>query len=154
MLRVRNVHPGSRIQQQQQERRGKKMSSFLFCSLNLYKIANYFILKQVKKKIWANSLRNIPVTLFSQKFSLSCQKYGFVIFDPRSRIQGSKRHWIPDPEHCLLHKLYKLQISCQIYQVKFVKSLFFECCKESTLTYVKDYLDLLQVLVSLVHIQF
>jgi hypothetical protein len=75
------------------------------------------------------------------------------ILDPGSNNSNGSGSWISDPEHCLLHKLHKLQILCQIYQVKFVKS-FFECCKESTLTYVKDYLDFLQVLVKLVHIQF
>jgi hypothetical protein len=56
----------------------------------------------LKKKIWANFQRIIE--LFTQKVSLSSQKYGFGIRDPEktypdpgSRIQGSKKHRIPDP---------------------------------------------------------
>jgi hypothetical protein len=53
----------------------------------------------VKKKVWANLQRIIE--LFTEKMSLSSQKYGFAIRDPEksysgSRIQGSKRHRIPD----------------------------------------------------------
>jgi hypothetical protein len=55
----------------------------------------------MKKKIWVNFERIIE--LFTQKLSLSSQKYGFGIRDPGkthsgSRVQGSKRHRIPDPD--------------------------------------------------------
>jgi hypothetical protein len=58
----------------------------------------------LKKKIWANFQRIVEV--FTQKFSICSQIYGFGIRDPEktysgSRIQGSKRHRIPDPQHCL-----------------------------------------------------
>jgi hypothetical protein len=55
----------------------------------------------LKKKIWVNFHRILE--LFIQKLSLSSQKYGFGLWDPEktytgSRIQGSKRHRIPDPD--------------------------------------------------------
>jgi hypothetical protein len=60
--------------------------------------------EMLKKRIWANFQRIIEV--FTQKLSLSSQKYGFWIWDPRSWIRkkpipdpgsrGSKRHRIPD----------------------------------------------------------
>jgi hypothetical protein len=54
----------------------------------------------LKEKTCANVQRIIE--LFTQKLSLTSQKYGFGIRDPGktfsgSRIQGSKRHRIPDP---------------------------------------------------------
>ncbi len=63
--------------------------------------------EMLNNKIWANFQRIIE--LLPKKLSLSFQKYGFGIRDPRSgirkkpipdpgsRIQGSKRHQIPDP---------------------------------------------------------
>jgi hypothetical protein len=70
----------------------------------------------LKKKIWANFQRIIE--LFTQKIVNKPQKYGFGIRDPGfeirdpektysgSRIQGSKRHQIPDPDpqHCIFLK--------------------------------------------------
>jgi hypothetical protein len=47
---VRNVHPGSRIQQQQQKRRGKKFFVLPVFLPQIYKIENYIIFEQVKKK--------------------------------------------------------------------------------------------------------
>jgi hypothetical protein len=83
----------------------KKIFSYFFVVTNLTKIEYYFIFEMPKKKIWANFkelLKFLP-----KKFSLCSQIYGFGIQDPRSgknlfRIQGSKRHWIPDPDpqHC------------------------------------------------------
>ncbi len=49
----------------------------------------------LKKTIWANFQRIVEV--FTQKFSICSQIYGFGIRDPRSGIQGSKRHRVPDP---------------------------------------------------------
>jgi hypothetical protein len=83
-----------------------------FGAINFTKF-NYFNFEMLNKKIWANFQRIIE--LFTQKLSLSSQKYGFGIWDlrsgnrkkptpdPRSRIQGSKRHRIPDPDsqHCI-----------------------------------------------------
>jgi hypothetical protein len=87
------------------ERGEKKIGCHNFlCSHKLNKIANYFSFEVLKKNIWANFQRIIE--LFTQKLSLSSQKYGFGIRDPEktysgSRIQGSKRHRIqdPDPQH-------------------------------------------------------
>ncbi len=64
------------------------------------KIVNYFSFEGLKKKIWANFQRIIE--LFTKKLSKSSSKYGLGIRDPEkthsgSRIQGSKRHQIPDP---------------------------------------------------------
>jgi hypothetical protein len=57
-----------------------------------------------EEKIWASFQRIIE--LFTQKLSLSSKRYGVRIRDPektysrsRIRVQGSKRHWIPDPQH-------------------------------------------------------
>jgi hypothetical protein len=61
----------------------------------------------LKKKMWANFLRIIE--LFTQKIVKKLSKIwvwdlGSEIRDPEktysgSRIQGSKRHRIPDPQH-------------------------------------------------------
>ncbi len=95
LLRIRDLYlypsripdPGSRISDP-----GSKNSN-IFCNQKFHKIVNYFIFEMMKKKIWANFQRIIE--LFTQKLSLSFQKYGFGIRDPgntfsRSRIQGSK----------------------------------------------------------------
>jgi hypothetical protein len=67
---------------------------------------NYFIFEMLKKKIWANFQR--MVELFTQKIVSKLSKIwvwdsGSEIRDPEktysgSRIQGSKRRWIPDPD--------------------------------------------------------
>ncbi len=85
----------------------KKFHTFL-CSHKFHKIEDYFSFEVLKKKIWANFQRIIE--LFTKKdLSVSSQKYGFGIRDPRSGIrdlektysgswiQGSKRQRIPDP---------------------------------------------------------
>jgi hypothetical protein len=63
-----------------------------FCSHKLHKIENYFILEMLKKKIWANFQRIIE--LFTQKLSVSSQKYGFEIRDPGS---GKNLFRVADP---------------------------------------------------------
>jgi hypothetical protein len=97
---------GSRIQKQEQKRRvDKKIVVILFfCSHNFHKFVNYFILVMLKKKIWANFQRIIE--LFTKKSVTKLSKIW--VWDPGSgktysgsRIQGSKRHRIPDPQHCL-----------------------------------------------------
>ncbi len=91
------------------ERGEKNMLSHLFCSHKYHKIENYFILKCWRKKIWPSFQR--ITKLYKQKLSHSSQNMGLrsEIQDPEktyswSRIQGSKRHRIPDPDpqHCLL----------------------------------------------------
>jgi hypothetical protein len=98
---------GSRIQKQQQKRGVKKFFSNSFlCNHKFHKIENYFTFEVLKKKIWANFQRIIE--LFTQKVVTKLSKIWVLgsgirkkpILDPGSRIQGSKRHRIPDPEHC------------------------------------------------------
>jgi hypothetical protein len=101
------THPGSRIQKE----RGEKKICYhtIFCSHKFHKIEFYFIF-EMPKKISASLQRIIEV--FSQKIFTKLSKIW--VWDPRSgirdlrsgirikaysgsRIQGSKRHWIPDP---------------------------------------------------------
>jgi hypothetical protein len=109
--------PRSRIQQQQQQqlKRGVKKicCHTFFRSHKFYKIENYLIFEMLKKKIWANFQRIIE--LFTQKIVTILSKiwvwdWGSEIQDPKktysgSRIQGSKRHRIPDsnPRHWSLY---------------------------------------------------
>jgi hypothetical protein len=80
------THPRSRIQKQQQKRGVKKISCHpFFWSHTFHKIVNYFIFEMLKKKIWPNFQRILE--LFTQKLSLSSQKYGFGIRDPGSMGQ-------------------------------------------------------------------
>ncbi len=92
------------------ERGGKKLGCHtFFWSHKFHKIELFYFWNAVEK-IWANFLRIME--LLPKKLSLSSQKYGFWIREPGSeirdpektysgsRIQGSKRHRIPDPQHC------------------------------------------------------
>ncbi len=74
-----------------------------FCSLNFTKLK---IIKFLKKKIWASFQRIRE--LFTQKFVTNLTKICVwtrekTYSGSRIRIQGSKRHRIPDPDpqHCL-----------------------------------------------------
>jgi hypothetical protein len=93
-------HPGSRIQKQQQKRGVKKIFVIpFFVTTNFTKLKIILVLKCWRKKfgpIFKELWNFLP-----KKFSLSSQKYDFGIRDPEktysgSRIQGSKRHRIPD----------------------------------------------------------
>jgi hypothetical protein len=94
--------PGSRIPDPKKAMKDigeKKFVSYLvFGVINFTKL-NYFIFEMLKKKIWANFQRIIG--LYTQKLSLSSQKYGFGIRDPRSGIRdpasGIREKHIPDP---------------------------------------------------------
>ena len=109
VLRIQDVYPGSRIlnfphpgtqisdpgSKNSNKREGwKKICCHNFlCSHKFHKIAHYFSFEVPKKKIWANF--QWIIGLFTQKLSISSQKYGFGIRDPEktysgSRIQGSK----------------------------------------------------------------
>ncbi len=66
----------------------------LFCSPKFHIIENYFIFEMLKKKNWANFQRIIE--LFTQKIVTKFSK--ICVWDPGSRIQGSKKHRIPDPD--------------------------------------------------------
>jgi hypothetical protein len=122
VLRIRDVYPGSRIlifthpgsrisdpgSKNSNKREGlKKICCHNFlCSHKFHKIANYFSFEVLKKKIWANLQRIIK--LFTQKIVNKLAKIwvwdpGSEIQDPEktysgSRIQGPKRHRIPDPD--------------------------------------------------------
>ncbi len=50
------------------------------------------------------SIFNPIFFLSSWKYDLGCSsRIRILIFHSGSRIAGSKRHWIPDPQHCLEH---------------------------------------------------
>jgi hypothetical protein len=90
------THPGSRISDPK-----IVIPVPFFCSHKFHKIVNYFIFEMPKKKIWANFQRIIE--LFTQKIVTKLSKIW--VWDPGSgksysgsRIQGSKRHRIPDPD--------------------------------------------------------
>ena len=118
-MRIRDVYPGSRIlifthlgsripdpKTATKERGEKKLDVKPFYEATKFnKIVNFFSFEVLKKKIWANFQRIIE--LITKKLSKSSSKYGLGIRDPEkihsgSRIQGSKRHRIPDPDpqHC------------------------------------------------------
>jgi hypothetical protein len=66
-----------------------------------------------EEKIWTSF--QIVLELFTQKFALSFKQYGVGIRDPEKtssgsqiRVQGSKRHRIPDPQHCNIQR----SVSC------------------------------------------
>ncbi len=100
--------PGSRIPDPKTatKKRGQKKLVVIpfFCSHKFHKIENYLSFKMLKNKIWANFQRIIE--LFTQKIVTMLLKIW--VWDPRSgirkktcsgsRIQGSKRHRIPDPD--------------------------------------------------------
>ncbi len=88
--------PGSRIQIQQQKREGwKKICCHtFFCSHKFHIIENYFIFEMLNKKIWANFQRIIE--LLTQKIVTKLSKIW--VWDPGSRIQGSKKDRIQDPD--------------------------------------------------------
>jgi hypothetical protein len=126
VLRIRDVYPGSRIlifthpgsqipdpKTATKERGEKKICCHNFsCSHKFHKIENYFSFEVLKKKIWADFQRIIE--LFTQKIVNKLSKIRvwdmgsgirdpgsgknlFLIMDPGSQIQGSKRHRIPAP---------------------------------------------------------
>ncbi len=121
-------NPGSRISdpgsKNSNKREGwKKISCHNFlCSQKFHKIAHYFSFDELKKKMWANFQRTIE--LLTQKIVNKLAKLwiwdpgseirdpGSEIRDPEktyygSRIQGSKRHRIPDPGSATLENFWK-----------------------------------------------
>ncbi len=119
-LRIRDVYPcsqililpipdlGSRIQKQQQKRGVKNnLLLYIFCNHKFDKIENYFIFEMLKKNVGHFS-KNYR-TFYSKIVTELSKIYRFGIRDPvktysGSRIQGSKRHRIPDPDpqHCCI----------------------------------------------------
>jgi hypothetical protein len=59
-----------------------------FCSHTFYKIENYFIFEMLKKKIWVSFQKIID--FLPKKLSLSSQKYGLGIRDPKKTYSGSR----------------------------------------------------------------
>jgi hypothetical protein len=85
------VHPGSRIQKQQQKRGVKKnVCPTFICSHKNHKIENYINVELVKKKIWANYQRIIELS--TQKIVINLSRIW--VWDPGS---GKNLFRIPDP---------------------------------------------------------
>ncbi len=79
---------------------GKFFLSTIFCSHKYHKILNNFSFGDVNKFFLAKTL---GIIVFLPKIlSLSYQKYryGFRTRDAEKTYPGSKRHRIPDPQHC------------------------------------------------------
>jgi hypothetical protein len=94
--------PGSRIRKHEQKRGVTNFfGSTFFCSHKNHKMENYINFEPVEEKIWANlqRIRELSTQIIVLKLSK------IWIWDTRtgkkpfsgSRIQESKRHWIPDP---------------------------------------------------------
>ncbi len=85
--------PGSKNSNKREGLKKIVVIGYLFCSHKFHKIVNYFIFEMLKKKIWTNFQRIIE--LYTQKIVTKLSKIW--VWDPGSRIQGSKRHRISDP---------------------------------------------------------
>ncbi len=124
VLRIRDVYPGSRIlilthpgsrisdpgskNSKKRERWNKISCHTFFVATNLTKLTIILFFRMLKEKIWASFQRIIE--LFTQKFVTKLSKIwvcdpGSEIRDPektysgsRIRVQGSKRHLIPDQD--------------------------------------------------------
>ncbi len=78
----------------------------VFCSHKVHKTEYYVIFEMLKNKIWANFQRIVEVftqKIFNMLSTIWVWDPGSEIRDPEktyfgSRIQGSKRHRIPDPD--------------------------------------------------------
>jgi hypothetical protein len=85
------------------ERGEKKISCpTFFCSHKYHKIGNFLFLNWCRKKMLANYYTKNYRTYYPKNVILSSQSLSLGIRDPEktysgSRIQGSKRHRIPDP---------------------------------------------------------
>jgi hypothetical protein len=91
------------------ERGEKNLLTYFFCSHKFHKIDYHVILEMLKEKIWADFQRIVEVftqKIFNMLSNIWARDPGSEIRDPGSgktysgsRIQGSKRHRIPDPQH-------------------------------------------------------
>ncbi len=84
----------------------KKISCHTF---HLTKLKIILFLKRWRKKCGSVFKELLNFLVLPKRLSLSSQKYGFGIRDPEktysgSRIQGSKRHRLPDLQHCCQHR--------------------------------------------------
>ncbi len=109
--------PGSRIPDPKtvtKERWKKICYHNFFCSHKFHKIEYYVIFERLKKKIWANFQRIVEVftpKIFNMLSNIWVWDPGSEIRVPEktysgSRIQGSKRHRIPDPDPQHWYLLY------------------------------------------------
>jgi hypothetical protein len=93
------THPRSRIPDPKTATKERGENKFdvipFYVATNFTKLylVHYFSFEVLKKKIWANFQRIIE--LFAQKIVTKLSKV--CVWDPGSRIQGSKRHRISDP---------------------------------------------------------
>jgi hypothetical protein len=116
--RIRDVYPGSWFfthpgSQNSNKREGWKNFFVIpfYLATNFTKLTIILVLKSWRKKF--GSIFKELYNFLPKKLSLSSQTYGFGIRDPEktysgSRIQGSKRHRIPDPQHWPWHCKYVL----------------------------------------------
>ncbi len=107
--RIRDVYPGTWFlpsdpgsKKSTKERGEKKLVAIPFYLATNFTIVNYFSFEVLKKKIWANFqgiielfIKKIVKALKNMVLGSGIRKKP--IPDPGSRIQGSKRHRIPDP---------------------------------------------------------
>ncbi len=105
------THPGSRISdpgsKNSNKREGwkKNFCHTFLCSHKFHKIEHYFSFEVLKKKMWANFQtfypKNCHQALKNMGLGSGTQDPGSgkkPIPNPGSRIHGSKRHRIPDPD--------------------------------------------------------
>jgi hypothetical protein len=94
VLRIRDVYPGSKNSNRREEYKEFVLVPF-YVATN-FTIENYFSFELLKKTIWANFQRLIEL------YPINCHK-ALKNMGLGSRIPGSKRHRIPDPDpqHCL-----------------------------------------------------
>ncbi len=115
---------------------GELVFHTFFCSHKFHKVENYYIFWNAEEKNLGQFSKNyrsfLPkiLSLSSQKYGFGIRDLGFKIQDQEktyfgSRIQGSKRHWIPDWQHCcsLLLSLCALTTPCHFF-LSFVLSLW------------------------------
>jgi hypothetical protein len=97
------IHPGSYNRNKRGE--GEFCCCLFFGATNFKKTEIYFIWNKYIKRFEPNDNVLHSTVLFTQTIvtKSSFKKYGQAVRDPRSRknlsrIQGSKRHWIPDTD--------------------------------------------------------
>jgi hypothetical protein len=121
MFRIQDVYPGSRfypsrIPDLENNKSNKRERGKEFCGPNFFFAPDITKLKII---IFFNWLRKKSEPIYKvfllQQLSLSSQKYGFGIRDPKktfsgSQIQGLKRHRIPDPDplHCFWAEQHRI----------------------------------------------
>ncbi len=131
--RIRDVYPGSRIlifthpgsritdpKTAMKDRGEKKFVVIPFFWRHKFHKIELFYFWNVEEKNLGQFWKNYR-TFYPQKMSLSSKTYGLGIRDPEktysgSRIQGSKRHRIPDPQHWKMAP--KLMLGCTSWMIR------------------------------------